>query len=215
MKRIIKNSEPQYFKDWKDSFLRDNGRPAIYKDFRCTEEWARLRQDLLAEQGNICCYCMKAIDNYDSHIEHFIPRNLGKTSPHSVRANEVELRYDNLFLSCNGSPKDNHCGRYKDREDTPMLLSPATPDVEERFTYDIVTGAIQGEDASAMTTIRVLNLDNYTLRRHRKSAFYQCGIFDDDFEEQREALLNLYTNRDSDGAFVPFCAAIVWAIQQQ
>lgn len=216
MKQIIKRPEPAYFTVWKDSFLVSVGREPKYSDFRETPEWEQLICDLLEDQGYICCYCMKAIEGWDSHIEHFIPRNIKNTHPHSMRARNVELDYQNLFESCNGeNGEGDHCGRLKDSEESPMLVSPLEVGVERRFIYNILTGEIDAadpEDQEAMTTIRVLGLNTYELNRHRLNAFYTAqqqleeGIL---FDE----LMDTYLDRDETGAFLPYCAAVVWMLE--
>lgn len=213
MKRIVKGPEPTCLSEWKTQFYDAFHRVPEYKDFRGTPEWAELIQILLMEQGYLCCYCMQEVNGWDSHIEHFIPRNIKKSSPHSMRAENVELGYDNLFISCNGEHGDReHCGRFKDREDSPMILSPSLPDIEEKFRYHI-DGQMDGLDESSMSTIRILNLDSYTLRRHRRTAIYHSGIFDADFDEVRDELIHIYSERDEHGAFTPFCIAILSVIK--
>lgn len=216
MKQIIKQPEPSYFIEWKENFRRSFGREPKYGDFRETPEWEKLIYDLLKEQGYICCYCMKAIVGWDSHIEHFVPRNIKNTHPHSMRAQNVDLDYQNLFESCNGEDNQwNHCGRLKGSEENPMLVSPSEEGVERRFKYDVLTGEIDAadsEDQDAMTTIRVLGLNTQQLCNHRKSAFHtvekqlEDGIpFDD--------LMQMYSTRDEQNAFLPYCMAVVWVLE--
>lgn len=214
MKQIVKHQEPPYFMKWKEDFQKAVGKEPEYKDFRETPEWEQLIYDLLEEQGYICCYCMKAISGWDSHIEHFVPRNI-KNTPHvhSIRAKNVELDYQNMFESCNGENNAwDHCGRLKDSEDSVVLVSPLDNRVEQRFRYDVLTGRIDvvdPGDQSAMTTIRVLGLNTRQLCEHRLSAFYvaeqklKSGVLFDD-------LIDMYSMRDEQGAFLPYCAAVVW-----
>ena len=215
MKQIIKKPEPAWFIAWKDNFCRINGRDPLYADFRKTQEWQDLIQVLLQEQGYICCYCMKRIEGWDSHIEHFIPRNIRNTDPHSVRAENVELKYDNMFESCSGEHGDwSHCGRYKDREDSLMLLSPTEEKLDEHFRYTMdghITAA-SDLDSQAMTTIRILNLDSFELKRHRQTAIYTAvrNVYD---QASKDELIQLYLSKDDEGAFAPFCMAVVWALQ--
>lgn len=217
MKQIRKRPEPAYFVNWKENFRRTHKREPLYEDFRGSEEWEQMIQTLLEEQGYICCYCTMEIQGWDSHIEHFIPRNIKNRYPHSTRARNVELNYQNLFESCNGEDASwDHCGRYKDREDSPMLVSPIEEGIEERFKYDLLTGMIDAadpNDQAVMTTIRVLNLNTDRLCQHRLAAFYAAGIFDEEDPEDRKSQIAFYSNRDDKGAFNPFCAAIVWAFR--
>lgn len=216
MKQITKRSEPSYFTEWKDDFRRLHGREPEYKDFHGTSEWEDLIYDLLEEQGYICCYCMKEINGWDSHIEHFVPRNIKNTYPHSVRAQNVELDYQNLFESCNGEENQwDHCGRLKDSDENPMLVSPLESGVEQRFKYDMLTGEIDAsdpEDQEAMTTIRILGLNTYQLCRHRINAF---NTADQEFRDgiPFDELIGMYSNRDDRGAFIPYCVAVTWVLE--
>lgn len=218
MKRIQKmGKEPSELTDWIKNFRSQEGREPRYKDFRETPEWYNLIQTLLKEQGYICCYCMKEIQGWDSHIEHFIPRTMTKKDPHSIRAQDIELSYFNMLESCNGEYGDRlHCGRFKDSESSPMILSPTDEKIEERFSYNLLNGEIEAADAAdqeAMTTIRILNLNSEDLKGHRLSAFYSSGILEVESDDERDDLIDFFSIRDSQGAFAPYCAALVWALK--
>lgn len=215
MKRILKNEEPSYFTAWKANFREANGREPLYSDFRETTEWQMMINTLLEEQGYICCYCMKRIEGWDSHIEHFIPRGIKNIAPHSVMAHDVELNYKNMFESCNGEHGDwTHCGRFKDNDSNPMILSPISDHIEKRFCYELdgSIDAVKSDDGDAMTTIRILNLDSAELKRHRQTAIF-TALDDPDWPECKERLIEQYMGRDESGAFTPYCMAIVWVMQ--
>ena len=98
-----------------------------------------------------------------------------------------------------------------------MILSPTNPDVEEAFKYNPLDGEIIGTSAEAMTSARVLNLNTLELKRHPRTAIYYSELFDEDFEEKREQLIEFYSSRNEAGAYIPFCMAIVsvmkeWAV---
>lgn len=59
MHRIVKRKEPGHLKKWKEDFLKKMGREPGYEDLAMSEEYGRLKQELLEEQGYICCYCEK------------------------------------------------------------------------------------------------------------------------------------------------------------
>lgn len=95
MKSIKKQQEPQSLTfHKKQSFARYNN----------YDQKNELRQSLLAEQGYICCYCMKRITEDKMRIEHWLPQ-----SKHPDR----ELDYANLLAACqggeNGSKRQYHC----------------------------------------------------------------------------------------------------------
>ncbi|WP_295856698.1 retron system putative HNH endonuclease [uncultured Oscillibacter sp.] len=216
MKRIVKGKEPSDFTAWKEQFRQAHGKEPEYKDFRMTPEWKNLIQTLLKEQGYICCYCMQRIYGEDSHIEHFVPRDIKNTDPHSMRASDVELNYGNLFESCNGEHWDwSHCGRFKDRESDPILLSPAQEDIEERFCYglDGSIDAVHADDSAAMSTIRILNLNDTVLKRHRRTAIF-TALKNADPKSSNEALIDSYSRQDESGMFAPYCMAVIWALRE-
>ena len=82
MKRISKSDSPEWFEEWKKKFEKENGRKPHYKgDFstgsrNSANRRRKLREELLKEQGYICCYCMKRINLDSSHNEHFWPKEV-------------------------------------------------------------------------------------------------------------------------------------------
>lgn len=216
MKRIKKGDPPQFFEDWKADFKNTHGRDPEYKDFKDKAK-REFKDFLMCEQGSLCCYCMKHIELYDSHIEHFIPRALSRRAPNSVRARDVQLDYFNMFLSCNGETEgENHCGIFKGDEGSPMLLSPLDERVPHAFCYT-PDGNIDCADPSAvpeaMTSIRALNLNTHALKVQRRLAIQYSGIFDTDFEEQKDYFLQMYSEKTKDGEFFPFCEAILYIMR--
>lgn len=212
MKLIAKKEQPAELQEWIAQFLSMNGRNPTYKDFRGTSEWTNLRAELLSEQGYICCYCMARIEDWSSHIEHFVPRVASKLRPHAIDTQDLELSYDNMLMSCNGEHGDGaHCGRCKDCEDSPMLLSPTDPAIEEVFTYGI-DGSIDGTSPEAMTSIRILNLNTLQLRRHRRSAIHMSELFEDTGRSTEDAIF-YYGSKDLDGYYSPFCMSVIYCLK--
>lgn len=205
MKRIFKRESPQYFEAWKENFKKENGVDATYADFRFTSEWTMLRGHLLEEQGYLCCYCMQRIEDYDSHIEHFVPRSIKKRRPHSIFADCVDLDYTNMFMSCESN---DHCGRFKDNDETWMLLSPTEEAIEEQFEYSL-NGEIKGISEKAMSTIRATRLDALSLTRHRASAIHLAMQ-----EEDPESFIVACSERDAIGQYMPFCVAMKYCLEK-
>lgn len=214
MKYIEKGPSPDFFEGWKQRFQERYHIQPTYQDLKGTTK-KNLKQHILQEQGYLCCYCMASIEATEdsSHLEHFIPRVDGRKHPHSLQFQDVELGYQNLFLSCNGEWCDeSHCGKYKDSTTALMLVSPASEEVRGAFFYTL-TGEIKGETPKAMTSVRVLNLWSKALDRHRKAAIWESGFFDEDFEEKKETLLALFSSRDAEGRYTPFCEAILYIME--
>lgn len=165
MKYIKKNTEPEAFAQWKTENPN-----ATYKDDLCRHRdnaasiaRTALKRSLLAEQKFICCYCECEINETDSHIEHFRPKD-------ATQFPELQLDYNNLLASCTkvptGSP-DEHCGHRKSNFFSTDLVSPLEPDCSSHFGY-LMDGSVCGLDARGRITIQKLNLDSHLLNSKRK-----------------------------------------------
>lgn len=103
MRYILKNQEPKIFETWKDAnsetlqekYASEKGNK-IWDWFgkNCQVERDSLRESLLHEQGYICCYCGRSIDNgFPNAMEHF----RAKGCEHHKRK---MFDYQNLMISC-------------------------------------------------------------------------------------------------------------------
>jgi uncharacterized protein (TIGR02646 family) len=107
MKQVKKQGEPASFRQWREQANAD-WQPG-YGDLQNPQK-AQLHQSLLTEQGWVCCYCGRRIEQQDSHIEHFRPQE---------RYPELALNYDNLHASCIRETKPGaplHCGHAKSHD---------------------------------------------------------------------------------------------------
>lgn len=164
MKRIVKNPvEPPEFTAWKAQ-VNEDWMPC-WENFQKPEK-PIVHRALLQEQGFLCCYCGRRIDDaaaehseldaFESHIEHFVP---GEKS-----TDPLSLEYSNLHVSClkeNAKGAPLHCGAAKGSWFDPGLtVSPLQAGVEDRFLYD-AEGHIHPVpgDAGAEKTILHLNLE--------------------------------------------------------
>lgn len=220
MKRINKQEPPEWFEDWKSNFKIVNHREAHYKNDFSTGDTdgsnrrRRLRENLVDEQGKICCYCMRRITIDSSHIEHFLPKESFA---------EKDLSYDNLLASCNGEESiredEEHCGHRKDnwwRED---MVSPTNIEVEKMFRY-LPNGKIvgvKGRSTSdiAQDMIHNLGLDSFHLERARREAIEASEVFDDVeySDEEIRSFIEYYSNKDN-GAYIPYCKAIIDCLEE-
>ena len=204
MKYINKEKEPPHFLKWK-------AKDKMYQ--RNKPNWNRLpadlkrdiKQSILSEQGYICCYCERSIDEEDCHLEHIKPR---KKHP------QYQLDYDNLSCSCQfelekGEPR--HCGNSKGSwYDANSFVSPLDQNCEGRFTYtfDGCIYAISGDKAAEVTIVKLkLNIDK--LNSFRKAAiepFLEESLTEYDIKLFVEEYLK--DKKYNDGVFNPFFTAI-------
>lgn len=201
MKKIIKfEIEPQEFSDWKEK-----NRRAKYGDLNGTREKKILKQSLLNEQNNVCCYCGINLSNVESHIEHVIPQ-VTRT---------YTLNYQNMHVSCNGDNPQGlrdgkkeleYCGMHKrDRE---LHIIPTHDDCESRFKY-LADGSVEpmdGTDENAIQSIKVLNLDTIILKDMREAAIdtwltpiIKSDISQDEMTEKLKKVIGVLDKVHDDG----------------
>ncbi|MCV9930855.1 TIGR02646 family protein [Flavobacterium sp. LS1R47] len=174
MKYIIKQTEPESFIIWKNK-ENDDWQPTYANIDR--QERIDLFKSLKGEQGHICCYCERELNDGDCHIEHFRPKDKTKF-PH------LELVYDNLLCSCQVNTEKGeplHCGNSKGNWfDEELLISPLDSTCENKFkyTFDGQILPFNENDEAAKNTIEKLQLNIDKLKDLRK------GVIDALFEDE-------------------------------
>lgn len=103
MRHILKNPEPKIFEEWKDAHSEilqekyaSEKSDKIWDWFGKNYQVERdsLREFLLIEQGYICCYCGRGIDNgFPTAMEHFKAKGKEKYK-------RKMFDYQNLMISC-------------------------------------------------------------------------------------------------------------------
>jgi len=164
MKHIVKQKEPVNFTKWKD-LANDDWQPtfALLSD----PEKKIVHTALMQEQGYLCCYCERRLQQNDSHIEHFRPQNNSDVDP---------LDFDNMLCSCQrqlDKGESRHCGNLKGSWFEPSLLvSPFDPNCESKFIYtaDGEISPTDPKDEAVNQTINKLGLDIPKLNALRKHA---------------------------------------------
>lgn len=229
MHKINKREPPRHFAIWKRRFETENGREPVYDDLIGTEEYIRLKQDLVEEQGYICCYCEKRIGlpgAPDCDIEHFMPRHPDKKSmtPEQYAAcRKAQLDYDNMLASCRGEALYilDHCNHRKENWfDFDVCISPASPAVESLFGFRM-SGKMIGRDtrSGADEMIKQLNLNAFILCEQRKAAY--DVVLEMDFDEPElqnddtylADTIAYYREIDENGRYTPFCSMITYCLR--
>lgn len=167
MKQIEKGKEPKFL-------TRHRASGGTYKGW----DNSKLRQQLLEEQGYICCYCMKRIpqklkqEEVEKHfpcckIEHVFSQAEDKHP-------ELQLKYQNMLLACNGNhgqPKQvQTCDTFKGDED--FHFNPAlTRNIEELIKYNGLGEIYSDDEQLNAELIDVLNLNTHDLKRIRADRY--------------------------------------------
>ena len=194
MRQITKTSPPQAFVDFCQT------PDVIFRDLSGAPKRA-LRKRLLEDQGYICCYCGRRIeDNGDTKIEHILcQQNHG----------DLQLDFSNMLASCDGGQNDRthptrgtprhepHCDAKKGNDELP--ISPLD-NVEGILTYHI-DGTVKGQGKVGRELIRILGLDAKFLNSQRKNAIESYNLLaPKDLEAE---LIALRTKKN--GKFEEFC----------
>lgn len=201
MKQITKSSSPQYFEAWKTRNNTANW--AAFSQSANSTIKVRLSNDLLNDQGNICCYCEREISSTNSHIEHIKPK--------STYPNETFI-YSNLLSSCQDK---NTCGHKKDNNFFIGFVSPLYPNCQSRFTYT-ESGEIIPKDPNdndAIKTIELLNLSDPKgkLNNMRKTVIKSIIESKKNLPQNNyNNFINYYLNQN----FCKFYTAVIYADTQ-
>ena len=215
MKRISKTRAPHSYLKW--CKLVRGTQDEDYRRLQNPEK-ADLHRKLLEEQGWLCAYTMKSINEENSHIEHIKPESL-------CRADLVgsDLDYNNM-IACFpliGMNRQFRYGAQKKADwwekDGIEFISPLNPACENYFHFDLkgnITPVINSEAAN--TTISVLSLDHPSLTEEREMAIngFIYGSGDKPLSKPKtiQALQTICT-KDREGRFYGFCIVVRDALQ--
>ena len=180
---------------------------------------AQLLEDLIKEQGAICCYCMRRISKTSKkppHIEHYFPQSLYP---------ELALDYKNLLAVCQGEysdelgNKDQHCDHRKS-DKLLGFLNPLNENCERVLQYTD-QGHIKSNRADVQQDIDLLNLNSDALKKERKKAIeatlhvigrkFKGSTVTKLFIEDR---IEKFSSRNENGNFEPYCQAIIFILQK-
>jgi hypothetical protein len=137
----------------------------------------------------------------------------------------VRFDYFNLIVSCEGEDDKPrvpvHCGYQKDNwYDKKLLVSTLIANCGEFFKYSAAGEILPTEETSkkvaAETTIEKLALNIPKLQRMRKAAIDAELelLVDEDFnEEEIRNIIKDYLELNDDGKYQPFCATIVYILE--
>ena len=192
MRQITKTVPPNEFEE----FCKMPG--ATYDTLSGNPKKA-LRKRLLEDQGYICCYCGRRIQNdHHTKIEHIkCQENYG----------HLALDFNNMLASCDGGDMDRqkkvkpthqlHCDAKKGDNDIP--ISPLE-DIEELLIF-FDDGTVKGKDSIGRELIRLLGLDAKYLDSQRRNAIRNYEILPPDDLDLELALLK----HKKDGCLIEFC----------
>ena len=213
MKYIQKGSTPQELRRWFERQPVEDGQRINcgYGDMP-SDVRAVVKQQLLEEQGGLCCYTGMRVDSQKSHIEHFKPQKLC--------TDHEDVEYTNLLAAHPGTSA-GRCqfgARAKDDwYDENLLVSPLHQSCKTKFRFDLF-GRIKpakSDDTAAQDTIERLKLNHELLTDYRIQAI-NAALFPDESQLSRAKLRKVikgFCQRNTEQKFPHFCFVIQQAAQ--
>lgn len=175
---------------------------------------------MIADQGGLCAYTMRRIENKSSHVEHIKPRRRCRKDRRGS-----DLDYTNLvacFPRCDVKGQPRYGARLKDDwwdNDGAEFVSPLQPACEQVFRFKL-NGEIEAVNnrTEAITTIAVLGLDHRSLTEDRKRVIEEFiygprGDAPISYAAAQRAR-NSICNRKGNSLFNVFCVAIRAALEE-
>ncbi len=207
MRKIDKGKPPEWFEAWKQAFEDQHGRSADYKSDFPQSEKRRLREQILKEQGYICCYCMCRIKIGSSHLEHFWPKD---------KFPDLDMDYSNMLASCEGDTDGaDHCGHRKNNWYDSRMVIPTQAGIESMFHYT-PDGNIRpaGENTLREVSKKMIyefGLDSFHLVRNRRLAIEASEAFEEIeyTDEELSDLIGWYDSMVDNGKYIEYCNAII------
>ena len=145
MRHIEKQTEPRELKEFRngggkwDDFSLDKGKRAV-------------KNQLLAEQSNLCAYCTGAIKFETMKVEHWYPQDAPE---------DRDLEYANLLAVCLGCYNQGeffHCDTSK--ADTVIQLNPTNVLHIDTIDYEKSSGGIKSSNPDFQQELdEILNLN--------------------------------------------------------
>lgn len=180
-----------------------------------TEIKSELRASLLKEQGYICAYCMKRIEDFTKvKIEHYIPRN-----------KDNELEYWNLLAVCTGnegSKKDEQTCDTK-KGNIPLKIDPQR-ELDIKTIFYSGTGKIKSSNSifqKDLDDTLNLNCDKGYLISNRKTTL---DTLKKDLHKTLKTLspqdiqkrYNRYLDKNlSDGKYTEYVGILLWYLKRR
>ena len=171
MRYIEKISPPDFYKEYcRTNLVTDyNG---ISDEIR-----QRLRQSLVEEQENLCCYCEKEITsvNKSSNIEHLKPKSL---------YHDEQTNFDNMLASC--TIGDRCTSAKKDWFNEELFVHPLMQNCSDYFIF-LANGEISAQEEAGNETIKRLGLNTPNLNASRSQSI---ATYLDLLEEGKNLILD-------------------------
>lgn len=208
---IIKRNPPAYLTP---IHIRQRNNPlpnAFNTDAEFSQVKPNVKQDLLEDQGNICCFCMARISSEDMKIAHRLSQ---KNHPECV------FDYRNLFAACNGNQgqphEKEHCDTFQGDNDLTIDLT--RPDLTELIYYNLNAGEIHSslpEYERDITETLNLNVDVLKQKRIMVYRGVQRGLAKQHHNAWSVAVLQRKVNHLRSKPYEPYFQVQVFYLERE
>lgn len=208
MKLIVKHKEPKEWVEYRNT-------PNV-----SYESKPFLREALYDEQGGICAYCMRRLD--DEHDRSTVSSNkIEHLKSQSVCTREEAMDYSNMVLCCNGqiagtACENTHCDTHKGEDE--IHFSPFEGSFIQSVSYKHDGTILSNHQIWNNDFNVVLNLNQAMLVENRHAALK--GLVNTmgkgkwgKAEINRQ--ISSFSNRDANGLYKPYCEMIVWFLRKR
>ncbi len=206
MKQIIKDKEPNSLGEFR-SVNKANIKESKLFEILPSDTKNELRNNLLKEQGFICCYCMNRTRGNNSKIEHFKPLD-----PHRSE----QISYSNLFIACKGGENTpyKHCDTHKGNK--PLSAINLSTKIEDNISYSKV-GEIKSRNHEINKEINeILNLNCRILKKNRKETIDTLHNNLGDYKlSTLKSTLKDYGTKSNNGRYRPFSQMVVYILNKK
>ncbi|MCH4895719.1 TIGR02646 family protein [Marinilabiliaceae bacterium JC040] len=198
--------------------IKKNKEPQEWKKYRETEgaeyqSQPYLRKALYDEQGGICAYCMKKLDdessnNAQNRIEHIKPRSKYK---------ELELDYSNMVLCCDGH-NGNIFSCDLAKGDELISFTPLDSRFIDTISYGSKDGVIRSSNEEWNYEInKIVRLNEGYLLDNRRAALMGFIKTIKEKNWKRSNLKNLYDmySKKVNGKYQPYCGIILYFLKKK
>jgi len=218
MKQIIKLQEP-------NSLLQHRVKQFANFDNIPNTTKEELKQNLLSEQGHICCYCMRRIPEKSSpymKVEHYKCQD---------NFQDLQLDYKNLLGACTGNegqPKKlQTCDTKKNNENLSIDPLNTNPSCETLFKFNSEgeMSSISDDEAINKQINAILNLNMQSLKDARKEVYYvvqeRVRAESKKTKKDKSAFLR-FLNQElqvwqskTDGKYRPYCLVAIYYLTKK
>ncbi len=227
MKKITKNPDLLVIQELLN-FIQSEKKANIIPLYTNFRKKKKLRQSLLKEQGYICCFCMRRIENSNetTKIAHIFPQNpVSDEDKQKVEKGNLDLDYHNMLAACDGgkgqSPHLQHCDTKQGNAILKINPADSMKNCENLIAYRS-SGEIYSDNSDINHDLQeILNLNLETIKNNRKNAYNEIiKILDSKYPNKsftKKILEKEIANYSQlkNGKYAPYCQYVIYFLQKR